>query len=747
MAFDLSKFTAKFVEEAREHIRQMNEGLVRLEKNPEDAENLHAIFRAAHTIKGSSRMLRLNRVSEVAHKLEDALGALREQNIGASQELCTLFFRSADVLADLVEHIAEGKERTEDNHEICEALEQAARGMLSVPETPPQAPADLERQPQPPEPEAHQVSDARQPPALEAQARPDQTIRISVDTLDELIKLMEELVSRHNQLEQRIVDVRQIERSAKQQLDTLSRLETHALAPHGYQDSMMHTAQGLHLGLIQLATRMKDESNLQKHLTQELQEKALRMRMLPLATVFETFPRTVRDIAVSLEKDVDLIVDGKETELDKKIIEKLQAPLLHMIRNAIDHGIEPPAERVQQGKPARGTIHLSASYREGSVVLEVRDDGTGISEHIIREKALRMRLFDVDTLNAMSRSDVIDLIFHPGFSTSTMITDVSGRGVGMDVVRKNIVEELKGAIRVDTREGQGTTFALQLPPTLAIMHVLLFDVAGRLFGIAAHAITEILRVPHTALIDVIGRQAIKLRDQLVPLVNLETLLQLPQPVQVEAEDDQSDIQELLILLVHTSGEQLGLIIDALFDEGNVVIKPLPSHMSNLQWVSGVTITGKNDLVNILHTPMLLKAAKEMQDLASGMPEVPPATKELHILVVDDSVSTREIEKSILEAYGYRVSLAYEGMDALEKAKAFHYDLIITDIEMPHLDGFTLTQKLRADPAYKDTPIIIVTSRAQEEDKRKGRQIGANAYITKGAFDQSNLLETVQALIG
>jgi chemotaxis protein histidine kinase CheA len=782
MPIDQAKFRARFVEEAREHIQKLNEGLLNLEKNPEDSEAVNAIFRSAHTIKGSSKMLKLNAIHEVAHKLEDALSALREKNIRLSKKLLDLFFKAVDILSELVDKIVTGQEITADYRQICEALEKASQGLeVEIQEAKTEevekVSVDVEREgerekveealkkkeieekekifkEEPSKPLLSSESEIRgsEEESLKRGTKPkvDETIRVQVARLDELIKLMGEMVFNQSRLKQRLTAIREMQKLAKKNLELLSQLEIEAKggAEVGFRptskEEIIQTAQAIYQKLTQLVLSIRDDTNFQELLTTDLREKALRMRMLPLSTIFDSFPRAVRDISSSLGKEVNLIIQGGETELDKKIIEKLGDPLLHMIRNAIDHGIEKPEDRRKLGKPETGTLMLSAHYEGGSVVIELNDDGGGISLQKIKEKALRKKLFDETTLNKMSESELIDLIFYPGFSTSALITNVSGRGVGMDVVKKNIVEDLKGTIRIVTKEGQGTTFYIRLPLTLAITRVLLFCTSDKIFAIPASSVREILRVPKTEVIEVVDKRAIRLREQLIPIVELDMLLNLP----MSEIPKKIDEKELLIIVVQVENEQLGLIIDSLLDEEDMVIKSLPSHMKNNRWVSGVIITGDNETVNVLNVAMILEVAKEMKGLKRDTRKIPEAEKRvINILVVDDSINTREIERSILEAYGYKVTLADDGLEALEKAQEFKYDLIITDIEMPRLDGFSLTEKLRKDNRYKNTPIIIVTSREREEDKRKGIQVGADAYIIKGAFDQSNLLETVQSLIG
>jgi len=721
------------VEEAREHLGGLNRGLVELEKNPDDAEIINAIFRAAHTIKGSSRMLKLTAITEVAHKLEDALGALREKRISHSRELAGLLFKGIDAVSTMVEKVSAGEQIVMDTVALCEALALAAEGKLSpappagdatVPENAP-APAAAVEQPvvraESAAPPSHQ---ARPVPATES-------IRVKAEKLDDLIRLMGEVVSHQNKLKQRIIDLNALEREASRNLDACIRAgEGGALA----------SARSLHAGLKQLLSVMRQDKTLQDILTSEFQEKALRLRMVPLSTVFDPLHRLVRDISVTLGKDVDFEIEGGEIELDKKMVEKLSDPLVHMLRNSIDHGVEEPQVRQRSGKPLRGRVRLSAVYDAGSIVIELSDDGAGISIAKIREKALAKKLFDAAALDGMQEAALLDLIFLPGFSTSGMITDISGRGVGMDVVKRNIIEDLKGSVQVGTKEGQGSTFCIRLPMTLAIMRVLLVSCQGMTFGITTHFVTEIIKVSKTGVIDVVGRKALRLREEFIPIADLGGVLGI-------SAGNRTANDTLLVLIVRAGAEKIGFVVDAILDEEDMVIKSLPDHMKSVRLVSGVTISGRNEIINILNMPALMDAARQGDEHRAAIRDQPGAEREISILVVDDSINTRDIEKSILEAYGYRVTIAGDGMEALEMTGAAHYDLVITDVEMPRLDGFSLTERLRNDAAYKDTPIIIVTSREKEEDKKRGIQVGANAYIVKGAFDQTNLLETVQNLIG
>ncbi|MBA4372719.1 MAG: hybrid sensor histidine kinase/response regulator [Thermodesulfovibrio sp.] len=736
MAFDIKKFVARFAEEAREHIEGLNRGLVELEKNPSDSENLNAIFRAAHTIKGSARMLKLAAITELAHRLEDVFGALREKRIAPNRELASLLFKGVDALAVLVEAVSSGDQTSTADAALCEALTQAAEGApaagtlptaVAVEDKRPDAAACVDDLPAGTEyREAQSPQQSKSVPAAES-------IRVKSEKLDDLIRLMGEVVSHQHKLKQHILDIGALEHEAASNVGLCAR--------GAGGEAFLENARSLHMGLKQLLSLTRQDKILQDILTTEFQEKALRLRMVPLETVFDPLHRLVRDISDSLGKEVDFEVLGGGIELDKKMIEKLSDPLVHMLRNAIDHGVEEPAVRLKSGKSSCGKIRLSATHDAGSIVIELRDDGAGISTEKIREKARVKKLFDAATLDAMQESALLDLIFLPGFSTSGMITDISGRGVGMDVVKKNIVEGLKGTVKIESREGHGSTFSVRIPLTLAIMRILLVSCCGMTFGITTHHVTEIIKVPESEIISVVTRKALRLREEFIPVVELGEVLNF-------RPDDRRQTGGMhLILIVQFGAEKIGFIVDALYDEEDLVIKSLPTHMRNVRLVSGVTISGRNEIISILNIPEVMAAARSAGGTRTVKQQDSVAGREIRILVVDDSVNTREIEKNILESYGYQVTLAGDGLEALETAAQSHYDLVITDVEMPRLDGFSLTERLRSDSSYQDVPIIIVTSREKDEDKKRGISVGADAYIVKGAFDQSNLVATVQNLIG
>ncbi len=731
MAFDQSKFLARFVEEAREHCSRISEGLLNLETTPGDAETVNALFRSAHTIKGSSRMMKLNGVSELAHKMEDVLDAVRGGKIPLVAPVSDALFRGLDALSAMLEQITSGDTSIAAPRDLCEELAQAAGAAPPVPVAPVQ-----EVQPAASVEAATPLTSGTAPLPAAAKVHQADYLRVNAAKLDELIRLMGEIVSEHGRFRRHIGRLTEIERASTRYFKSVTeRLET---SEHHDAD-IIEAGAALQLTLRQSLRAMSGASLMQDHLVADLQETSLRMRMQPLSTVFDPLRRTVRDLALEHGKDIEFVVDGGDTELDRKIIDRIGDSLMHMIRNSLDHGLENPDERMASGKPSRGTIHLSAFYDSGCVSISLSDDGRGLSIEKIREKALLKQLFSTDTLAGMSRSEVVDLIFMPGFSTSPIITDLSGRGVGMDVVRKSVVDDLKGTIVVETNEGSGTTFLLRLPLNLAVFPLFLLSVGGKTCALPATSLVEMVSVRSGDIIDIVNKRAIRLREQIIPVENLAAILKLPRDTEPQA-------GEVLIVIIRDGEEKLGLIVDEIIGREEMVVKPLPSHLQNLRMVSGVTIGERDSIINVLYVAELLRQARETGDPGRLRPAVKEDRAQT-VLVVDDSINTREIEKSILEAYGYAVVTADDGEEAFEKTREVLYDLVITDVEMPRLDGFSLTKRLRDDERYRNVPIIIVTSLEKEEDKKRGITVGANAYIVKGAFDQSNLIETVHSLIG
>lgn len=714
MALDIKKFLLRFIEEAQDHLSRMAEGLAELEQGQADTEQINSLFRSAHTLKGSSRMLKLLPISETAHSLEDLLSALRDGQVKVDTYNLDLLYQGVDQLSDYLAALAETLDVSQLNpvdSVLCASLTAAAQGSTQA--------SQVESGPV--TQETH--SDIHETVANVA-LKASETVRIRLSKLEELIKLMGEVVSSHAGLRELTRTVQQLELQGQKVANT-------------------ELSSGLH----EFSKTLKDRVQSQELLMQDLHDIGLQMRMLPLAIVFEPATRLVRDLARSLGKQVECRVQGADIELDRQMIDQLADPVIHLLRNALDHGIETAEIRLASGKPEQGLLKLQASQDGGWVVIEISDDGAGIDVDAIRNKALSKKLLASDVLDSLTEQEVMDLVFLPGFSTSTMITDLSGRGVGLDVVKRSVIDNLQGVISLDSRSGEGTRFTLRLPLSLAMMRVLLVRVSGQVLGFTAQYIAELISVPRSSLVEVADRSAVIVRNEFVPVVKLSELIDLP-PVHATSKYPARVEQSVLLLITRLHHEKLALEIDELIDERDLVIKQLPQHLRDKTLISGVVTTGHNHLVSLLHVPYLMTLAQRTRVKVSEPGKLDSSQEQVRqrILVVDDSLNTREIERDVLEAWGYQVTLAEHGQDGLEKALAEDFDAVLTDVEMPVMDGFTLTARLRQEERYQHKPIIIITSREKESDRRRGIQVGADAYIVKGSFDQNSLVDTLRVLL-
>lgn len=470
----------------------------------------------------------------------------------------------------------------------------------------------------------------------------------------------------------------------------------------------------------------------------------MQLRMLPCDTVFQAFPRAVRDLARQSGKHAEVVIEGGDAELDKKVLEEINDPLIHILRNAVDHGIETPEERLALGKPESGTITISARQEGDRIVIVVADDGAGIDPDLVREAAVRKGYVTEGEAEAMSDREALYLIFETGFSTAAIITELSGRGVGMDVVREFIIERLKGSLDIRSERNKGTTLILTLPLTLAIIRALLVRVGKRVFAMPTTSIDETLRVAPDEILRTEGRDVIRRGRRTFPLVRVSDILGIP-------EDGQLEGAKVPIATVSYSGARFGFIVDGFAGEQQIVIKPLATHLGRVDNIAGVTILGAGDVVPILNVPDLMASARTRVGRRSV--HVATAAEDergpRRVLICEDSFTTRELERSIFETAGYRVETAVDGAAglALLRGEGGTIDAVVTDVQMPRMNGFELTRAIREDEGLTGTPVVIVTSLERPEEKAEGIDAGADAYITKSVFNQDTLLDTVERLIG
>ena len=736
---DRRDFIAIFKAETEDHLTKLNNGLVALEKHPDNLELIKELNREAHTIKGSARVFGYLEIQEIAHKVEDIFDKIAQRKLILSSILTDRIFKALDTIRVVLEKIVNEEKIDVDISEICKGLENVCQSNDEIKTVR--------------EDKDQKNETIKKPEVVSSQhtLQAEEYIRVPVSKVDKLLNLVGEMVIRKMKSSRKSAQAKRLTKLTREMQEKISDLnETIKTNPEDGEVARLMTQctngmQKLNEESLSLYDNVLTEILHLEPVIDELQDKMKAMRMLPCSVIFEAFTRMVRDISSQEGKEVNLEISGGETELDKKVLEGVKAPLMHILRNCIDHGIEEPAKRKASGKLRYGTIKISAFHKGGNVIIEIEDDGMGMDIDEIKQTALKKRLVSINDLEKMTEKEIKNIVFMNGYSTSQIITDVSGRGVGLDVVRHDI-ENLKGQVGFDTENGKGTKFTLVLPLTIAIMQVLLIKCRDMLFALPMVSIEEIIRVKTGELSTIEGKMAIQVRDHIIPVVSLNEVLGLP-PTETLKNKEKTN-KELTIILTASLDKRVGFIVDEIISQEEIFIKSLGKHLGKVSKVSGATILGTGEVVVILYIADLIAQSRLAHSAVSGKTFTPKEKKkDRKILVVDDSLTTRELEKSILEAHGYTVDTAVDGLDAINNLNKAKFSLIVSDVEMPKMNGFELCKTLNNSEAYKDIPVVIVTALEKEEDKRRGIEAGAAAYIAKGAFNQTNLLDAVERLIG
>lgn len=771
-AFNRAEFIATFKTEAEEHLGKLSKGLVVLEKNPDDGELLKELFRVAHTLKGVARMMGFFEIQEIAHRIEDIFGALTEKNLKFSSEIANKIFKALDSVKIILDKIIHGQHVDIDVSVVCSELELCLAGKdtksmhreLKVQsrakdkkeerkkEPPAAEEAAIEKKP---EVFSESTDNPTLPQALSAPI--DEYVRVSLSRINKLLNLLGEMVINKIKASQKIIALKKITKSTKEHQKRLSDFFDDFKSNDDFKKSadFKRSLDVLHQCNVdaekikeEMSAIFEDISNEAIHMDpiiDELQQRMKEIRMLPCSTIFDDFPRLVRDIAFEQAKRINLIVKGDETELDKKVLEAIKDPLIHILRNCVDHGIELPEERKAAGKNGEGNIRIYAAQEGGQVVIKVEDDGRGLNIDKIKEIVLKKRLASEIELNKMSEEEISLFIFRSGFSTSPLITDISGRGVGLDIVKTQI-DKLKGKVHITFEKGKGTKIILELPLTIAIINVLLANVNGQSYAFPMLSIEEILKIKPSNISTVENKMAIQVRERTVALVRLSDILGLP--TIIKDDEERRNKEELDVIIATSLEKRVGFIVDAIVSEQEVFIKSLGPHLGKIRNIAGATVLGTGKVIVILDVADLIASSRMVHPALAQQKAISIEEKaKKKILVVEDSLTTRELERSILESQGYHVNTAIDGLDALDKLAQVKYDLIVCDVQMPRMDGFEFCRTFKQNEQYKDIPLIFVTALAKEEDKRRGIEVGAQAYIVKSAFDQTNLLETIERLAG
>ena len=750
------RLLAAFQVEYQEHLEAIRKLMDELVKRKEGSgiAQLDETFRRAHSLKGAARAVDLMPVEQLAHKLETLFARMRSGQVKLDRDSAGVVNRTLDAVEDWVTAFAAGTTPPETAHAaaVIEAFLEGSPAPEPPPErAAPQVPAEIlaavaAAAPSPVEPVCQP-----EPPKVPLVA--DETVRVRAIHLDRLLRTSNELLT--ETMNQRVVteDLLDVDRRLAEldknwrRLRKLSASIARELGDPERAAQLERQAEALEQQVRVASRQARLSRRLQqrtgwtlRQLGAELQQEVRDARMVPAESVFAGFRKMVRDIAKEAGKQVEVHVLGLDVEADRMVLQGLKDPVMHLLRNALAHGVEVPAERLAAGKPSEAQVSLSFAVTDGRLVMLVEDDGRGIDFGRVRAKAVELGLFNEEEAAELPRQTLVDLIFDPGFSTNQAVNDLSGRGMGLSVVRETVTM-MNGTVEVLAREPQGTRFRISLPLSVSNQRLFLVGCQGHSYAIPTEGIDRLYRVPAEAVKTVEGKSVVFLGNQQLPLLSLAHLLALGETaVKVS--------RNVVPLVVLKNGDRrVGVAVDEFLSIREALVKDIgvPAAMGTM--VAGGMLLEDGAVALVLNPFEIVETFRKSGSIrVLTTVEKPPERRVPVILVVDDSLTTRTLEKSILEAHGYIVRLAVDGIEALSKLRAENVDLVISDIQMPRLDGFGLLQAIKGDQALKKMPVILVSSLEAREDRERGLSLGADAYVVKRKFDQKELLETIGQIL-
>lgn len=767
---DMQEIMEDFLIEAFEMVEQLDQDLVELESNPEDLDLLNRIFRVAHTIKGSSSFLNFDILTSLTHHMEDVLNKARRAELKITPDVMDVVLQSVDLMKALLSAIRDNGTDANSGIDITDIVKrlQEVSGDGGEQETPAQEAnkQDSASTDQAPSTQASSDNPLSDEPDLDYSSMSGEQVEAEIERL--LKKRQEADKARREELKKQGVAPKVQAPSEPQEAPKAAAPQAPKPAPKAAAkkedggapatnveqtvrvdvrrlDHLMNLIGELVLGknrLIRIYSDVEERYDGEKFLeelnqvvsgissvTTDLQLAVMKTRMQPVGKVFNKFPRMVRDLSRELNKNIDLVITGEETEVDKSIVEEIGDPLVHIIRNSCDHGIESPEEREALGKPAVGTVQLKA-YNEGNhIVIEVTDDGKGLDAQMLKQKAVEKGLISEREADSMSDKEAFGIIFKPGFSTAKSITNVSGRGVGMDVVKTNI-EKLSGIIEIESEKGAGTTEKLKIPLTLAIMQALLVGVQEEYYAIPLSSVIETVRISQDEIYTVDGKSVLRLRDEVLSLVRLADIFKVDSVLET--------MSDVYVVIIGLADQKIGVIVDYLVGQEEVVIKSLGYYLKGIEGITGATVRGDGKITLIVDVAGMMTMAKSVKVSINklldevGAQKVKTSPSDYVVLAIDDSNTDRAIMKKCLKTLGVTVLEASNGLEALDIVKNGdkQLDAVLVDIEMPKMDGYTFASEVRKYNKFRNLPLIAVTSRSSKTDRMRGVESGMTEYITK-----------------
>ncbi|MDD2060386.1 hybrid sensor histidine kinase/response regulator [Pseudomonas sp. GD03860] len=741
--------------EAEAQTQVLSAGLLALERNPTQADQLEACMRAAHSLKGAARIVGVDAGVSVAHVMEDCLVGAQEGRLLLRPEHIDALLQGTDLLM----RVATPGDPTLDSAvqaflvQMAGLLDPAGMAAAAVP-APLQAPT--------PAPLAPMAEPLFESPLLESEPEPvaapkgmrggkggERVLRVTAERLNSLLDLSSKSLVETQRLKPYLATLQRLKRMHGQSIRALdglkSQLEAGGQSPE-VQEALAQAQQLLgetQQMLLQQAADLDEFGWQASQRAQLLYDTALACRMRPFADVLTGQSRMVRDLGRSLGKQVRLDIEGEKTQVDRDVLEKLEAPLTHLLRNAVDHGIELPERRMLAGKPLEGQIRLRASHQAGLLVLELSDDGGGVDLERLRRSIVERQLSPAETVAQMSEAELLTFLFLPGFSLRDQVTEVSGRGVGLDAVQ-HMVRQLRGSIELTQTTGQGSCFHLEVPLTLSVVRSLVVEVGAEAYAFPLAHIERTLELPAEAIVQIEGRQHFWHDGRHIGLVAASQLLNRP--------PSQTDGQTIKVVVIRERDMLYGVAVERLIGERVLVVMPLDARLGKIQDISAGALLDDGSVVLIIDVEDLLRSVDKLlstgrlERIERGQRNTREAARK-RVLVVDDSLTVRELQRKLLSNRGYEVAVAVDGMDGWNALRSEDFDLLITDIDMPRMDGIELVTLLRRDSRLQSLPVMVVSYKDREEDRRRGLDAGADYYLAKASFHDDALLDAVVELIG
>ncbi|MFK4440911.1 two-component system sensor histidine kinase and response regulator WspE [Caballeronia udeis] len=772
-----------FREEARAQAQILSDGLLALERAPRDPVTLEACMRAAHSLKGAARIVGVPDGVSLAHVMEDCFVGAQQGRVGVDAGMIDLLLSGVDLILRIGQASGDETLSQTDVNAFVDALNARMDGVTAAPPSSvfeaPQVDADVDLSheltlPAPAVEETQEAAEAAEAmedtphqPARSVELRePARMLRVRADTLDRLLSHSGESLVESRWLKpfaQSMLRVKRIQRDASRALDFLHEslheslteaatlASTSSAAPTAALDARTLDALDevrrlnaeAHRQLGERLAELENYDRRSTHLSQQLYDEALECRMRPFVDATGGFARMVRDVARSLDKQVRFVIAGEATEVDRDILDLLEAPLGHLLRNAVDHGIEAPSLRRALGKPPEGTITLEARHSAGSLFISVSDDGAGVDLDALRRAIVQKRLANETTAARLTDTELLEFLFLPGFSMRDTVTDVSGRGVGLDAVQ-DVVRQVRGNLRVTQEPLVGTHFVMQLPLTLSVIRSLIVEVDGEPYGLPLAHVTRTLVLPRASIDLLEGHQHFAFEGRRLGIVTAHQILR--------SGTFDTVIDTLNVVVIGQGAASYGVVVDRFLGERMLVVQPLDKRLGKVPNIAAGALMENGDPLLIADLDDWLRAVEklvvdgELGRVSPGTARVVAAARK-RVLVVDDSLTVRELERKLLAGRGYEVTIAVDGMDGWNAVRSERFDLVITDIDMPRLDGIELVTLIRRDSQLRETPVMIVSYKDRAEDRQRGLDAGADYYLAKGSFHDQTLLDAVRDLIG